>query len=161
MKSLVMLLAASAFVAGAQADTTGMVGKSYIPHPVPASGNAELAEFGNDYFECGGTVREDGTHFAVLRKGVKAKCYSGKGIVALTRPRTGTEEHEVLDTIDIEYRKKETVGFGCAGADVAISKAKDVEIYTEHVAAWKLIDNKFVPVKDLRTVRCTNQAYGL
>ncbi len=161
MKTL-LAVALAALSTAAYANSLALVGKVFTPQPVPASGDATHSEFGDGYFECGGSVREDGqTHFTLLRKGFKAKCYKGNGTIALTRPSNGNKQHEVLDALDVKYRAKEVIHYDCTGAAVVISKEKDVEILTEHLAAWKIVNNKFVPITDLKPIRCSNQSYGV
>jgi hypothetical protein len=162
-KALFALVSAVVAVAStAYADSTGLVGQTITPKPLPPMTDIRKLEYANGYFDCGGSMLANGLSITTLRKGAKTSCEKGTLVYALTKSSNNNKTHEFLDTVDVTMRKGEGVLYSdCEGADVVLTKAVDVEVYTKHIKAWKIAGNKFVPMTDLKNIRCKNGGWGV
>ena len=80
---------------------------------------------------------------------------------AITKVSNNGKTVEFLDTIDVTKRKGEDVLYNdCEGADVTLTKSEDVEVFTKHLKAWKIVGNKFVQMPTTKGVRCRNGGWG-
>ena len=159
---LALVCAAVALSSTAYADSTGLVGQSITLKPLPPMTSTEKIEYANGYFDCGGGLLLKGLAITVLRKGAKASCAKGDLVYALTKSSNSNKTWQFLDTIDVPKRKGEDVLYSdCTGADVVLTKSIDVQVFTQHIKAWKIADNKFVPVTNLKGVRCQNPGWGV
>lgn len=149
-------------------DPTGLVGKTVTPLALPKDSNSNKTAYGNDYFDCGGSMLDGvGPQIGVtrLRKGAKITCQAtmGKQIIALTRSSNQNKSHEFLDVMEINVPKGyEFATWGCTGAKMAVSKNDRYATHsTKLVQAWDVVNFKFVPVTNLKAVKCENPSYGL
>lgn len=86
----------------------------------------------------------------------------GNLVYALTKASNNNKTVAFLDTVDITKGKGEDVLLSdCEGASMVLTKGVDVEVYTKHIKAWKIADNKFVPMTDLKGIRCKNGGWGI
>lgn len=149
-------------------DPTGLVGKTVTPPALPKNTDSNKTAYGNDYYACGGSMVGDAKSdisISILRKGIKDTCQtsSGKKIVALTLHLNGNKSMEFLDAMELTVPKShELVTSDCKGASMAVSKIeRDSARWTKHMQAWDIVNNKFVPVANLKAVNCENIGYGM
>lgn len=158
---LALVVAVAAFSSAAYADSTGLVGQTITPKPLPPMTDISKTEYANGYFDCGGGLVANGLSVTAPRKGMKASCQTGNVVYALTRISNNGKTMEFLDTIDVTLRKGMAVFYNdCKGADVTLTKVEDVEFFAKHVKAWKIADNKFVPMANTAGVKCANAGCG-
>ena len=144
--------------------STGLIGKTVTPKALPKNSDTRLTDYGNDYFDCGGSVLDglgDNMLLTVMRKGLKTKCGGSKAVIAIMKSSNNNKTFEILDTVDVSVAKDyELSTSGCIGAQLAISKLEDVRMFTKHTHAWTIAGNKFVPVMNLKPIKCENRGFG-
>ena len=143
-------------------DPTGLIGKVITPNKLPKNPDVTMSSYGNNYYFCGGSVFEGNTQITKLRKGIKTTCLGNTTTVALTKSSNNNLTDEFLDVMEVLIPKGYELKHGsCKGAAIALSKYEDVKVLTKHLKAWKLENNKFVPVANLKSVSCENEGYGI
>lgn len=143
-------------------DPTGLIGKVITPPTLPKNSDIQMMYYGNNYYSCGGAVYEGNIHIEHMRKGIKTKCIGNTMILALTRSSNNNKTYEFLDAIEVLIPKGYELKYGnCKGGAIALSKFEDVKDLTKHLKAWKIENNSFMPITNLKTVSCENEGYGL
>lgn len=144
---------------------TGLIGKKVTPKALPKNSDTRNMEYGNDYFACGGASWEGaGPDIAIviMRKGLRSKCNDYKEVAAIVKSSNNNNTFEFLDTVDLTWVKGYLIStMGCTGASIAITKDENVPVYTKHIRAWNVVGNKFVPVTNLKSVKCVNESFGM
>ena len=150
---------------GANSGSSWLINKIITPPAIPKNSDTSMITYGQDYYDCGGAMHDNGKSdlsITFLRKGRKTSCRTKNLVMALTRSSNNNKTHEFLDVIDIKIPKGyELSSSNCTNAVVAISKFEDVEFFKKHINAWIVQDNKFVSLANLKNVSCENMGYGV
>lgn len=147
------------------AGPTGLIGKKVTPKALPKNTDTRNMEYGNDYFACGGAPLEGGgpdMSIVTMRKGIRSQCNANKDVAAIVKSSNNNKTIEFFDTVDLSWPKGYLISMmGCTGAQLAITKDENVAVYTKHLRAWNVVGNKFVPVTNLKSVKCVNESFGM
>jgi len=165
--ALIAIATISATSAFSETNASGgsafFIGKTIKPSEVPKNTDISKASYGNDYYYCGGASIKDQATLSItfLRKGVKTDCLSQKQTVSITEPSSDNKSHTFFDSMDIAVPKGYALmNDDCTGGQVVITKMDNKEFHTGTLRAWNIVDKKFVPVADLKSIKCMNQSFG-
>lgn len=149
-------------VATPKSEASVLIGQKVTPKRTPTM-DAYQIHYGNNIYNCGGaTIMRPGMEnmgIARLRIGAKTKCnFEGSITIAVERSSNNGETSEFFDTLTVNVPKKHVLQIAeCEGADAAIMQIVSAPTLTKRLAAWKVIDNKFVPVAPSSKVTCMNE----
>ena len=148
-------------------DPTGLVGKTITPPALPAGSDTSRISYGNDYYNCGGSMLPGEGHrlgISSIRKGIKTTCKNGAGrkTLALTEGGGNGDAIKFWDVIEVTVPKGYLIADAdCQGAKMVVTKYTETRMFTRHLQAWEVVNKKFVPVTNLKAVKCENPSFGV